>query len=135
MDYSKPNDFRSFGESKTDQDLAQPKSIQEIEAETRQIQEAREARRLREITKRDNEKRQQQAEAKAAKEQPTSTLEDFKGGLQHLQVRLPSDLCKSLKLASIQEERSISDIVLDCLTSQNMMAKKWIHTKGGADAA
>ena len=75
------------------------------------------------------------APRKTTKEDPTSTAEQFTDPPQALQIRLPRDLCKSLKLMSIQEGRSISSIVFDCLTTQQMASKCWIHRKGGTDAA
>ena len=135
MSYPGPDDFQPLGGFQDIQESAKDKTIEEMELETRQIQAARDAKRERERIKREAETSRQDPPARPTKKQPTSTLVDFNGGLQHLQVRLPSDLCQSLKLASIQEGRSISDIVLECLTSQNMVAKKWVHTKGGKDAA
>ena len=72
---------------------------------------------------------------KTSRDEPSTTSEQFTDPPQALQIRLPRDLCKSLKLMSIQEGRSISSIVFDCLTTHQMASKCWIQRKGGSDAA
>ena len=66
------------------------------------------------------------------KKKPDSTRHQFKEPPSHLQVRLPRDLCRSLKLMSIQDERSISEIVLECLTSKEMVTFSWINRRDAA---
>lgn len=61
-----------------------------------------------------------------------STREQFSEGLVPAQFKLPRDLVASLKLHSIQTGRSMSEIVLDALTSQEMVAKAWISVKKSA---
>ena len=54
---------------------------------------------------------------------------EFTGSSVPLQVRLPQDLVQSLRLLSIQQNRSMSEIVLDCLTSGEVIAKAWVTTR------
>jgi len=70
--------------------------------------------------------------AKPKAKTKTSTREHFTDGLVPSQFKLPSDLVASLKLHSIASGRSMSEIVLDCLTSEEMIAKAWISTKRAA---
>lgn len=61
-----------------------------------------------------------------------STREQFSEGLVPAQFKLPRDLVASLKLHSIQTGRSMSEIVLDALTSDQLIAKAWISVKKAA---
>lgn len=61
-----------------------------------------------------------------------STKEHFSEGLVPAQFKLPRDLVASLKLHSISSGKSMSDIVLECLTSEELVAKAWISTKRAA---
>lgn len=63
------------------------------------------------------------------KSESSSTADQFIEPSQALQVRLPRDLVKSLKLMNIRDEKSISEIVLECLTSKRMIQKCWINRK------
>ncbi len=58
-----------------------------------------------------------------------STAGDFTGNPVPGQFKLPGDLLQSLKLISIQEGRSMSAIVLDCLTSDRTIGKAWVSTR------
>lgn len=58
-----------------------------------------------------------------------SSKDEFTGSLVPLQVRVPQDLVQSLRLHSIQQGRSMSDIVLDCLTSSESLSKAWVSTR------
>ena len=66
------------------------------------------------------------------KKEVDSTREQFSEPPHSLQVRIPRDLCKSLKLMSIQDGRPISEIVLECLTSKEMVTKCWINRRSDA---
>lgn len=58
-----------------------------------------------------------------------NTRDQFSEGLVPAQFKLPRDLVASLRLHSIQSGKSMSEIVLECLTSDEMVAKAWISTK------
>lgn len=60
---------------------------------------------------------------------PTSTKEDFTGASVPLQVKLPQDLIQSLKLHSISSGKTMSEMVLDCLTSGESIGKAWVSTR------
>lgn len=57
---------------------------------------------------------------------------EYTGAKKPLQVRLPADLCDSLKLHAIKDDKSISDIVLECLTSKKMVGKAHVRVMGAA---
>lgn len=61
-----------------------------------------------------------------------NTSADFTGPLTPSQFKLPQDLVQSLKLHSISENRSMSDIVLECLTSDRCIGKAWVSTRRAA---
>ena len=61
-----------------------------------------------------------------------TTREHFTEGTVPAQFKLPNDLVTSLKLHAIQTGRTMSDIVLECLTSDEMVAKAWISSKRAA---
>jgi len=52
-----------------------------------------------------------------------------------MQVKLPSDLVQSLQLHSFTSGRKMSDLVLEALTSQEMVTKAWGATRKGSKAA
>ncbi len=58
-----------------------------------------------------------------------STAADFTGNPVPGQFKLPADLLQSLKLISIQEGRSMSQIVYECLTSDRTIGKAWVSTR------
>ena len=60
---------------------------------------------------------------------PTSTREEFTLPCSPLQVKIPQDLIQSLKLHSINSGKTMSELVLDCLTSDQQIAKAWISTR------
>jgi hypothetical protein len=65
---------------------------------------------------------------KAPKE-PTSTRDDFTNACQPLQIKVPQDLIQSLKLHSIATGQTMSELVLDCLTSDGFISKAWVSTR------
>jgi hypothetical protein len=50
--------------------------------------------------------------------------------LQPLQVKIPADLIQSLKLHAISSGQTMSEMVLECLTSKATIGKAWISTRG-----
>ena len=55
--------------------------------------------------------------------------DEFTGALQPLQVKIPADLIQSLKLHAISTDRTMSEMVLECLTSNATISKAWISTR------
>lgn len=62
----------------------------------------------------------------------TSTASDFTAPLVPAQFKLPGDLVQSLKLHSISDGKSMSEIVLECLTSDRFIGKAWVSTRRAA---
>jgi len=60
---------------------------------------------------------------------PANTRNEFTQPAAPLQVKLPQDLIQSLKLHSIGSNKTMSDLVLECLTTQAMVSKAWISTR------
>jgi len=58
--------------------------------------------------------------------------DEFTGALQPLQVKIPSDLIQSLKLHAIGTDKTMSDLVLDCLTSDVQITKAWVSSRRAA---
>jgi hypothetical protein len=61
-----------------------------------------------------------------------ATTADFTGPLTPAQFKLPQDLVQSLKLHSISDGKSMSEIVLECLTSDRFIGKAWVSTRRAA---
>jgi hypothetical protein len=60
---------------------------------------------------------------------PASTRDQFTGALQPLQVKVPEDMIQSLKLHAISSGKTMSEIVLDGLTSTDVVSKAWVSTR------
>lgn len=58
-----------------------------------------------------------------------STANQFTEPTVPAQFKLPADLVQSLKLHSINTGESMSEIVLRCLTSTDVIEKAWISTR------
>jgi len=58
--------------------------------------------------------------------------DEFTGALQPLQVKIPSDLISSIKLHAIGTDKTMSDLVLDCLTSDAQITKAWVSSRRAA---
>jgi hypothetical protein len=58
--------------------------------------------------------------------------DEFTGSLTSLQVRIPSDLVLSIKLQSFESGKSMSEIVLEALTSDATIAKSWVSSRRSA---
>ena len=77
-------------------------------------------------------------ETSAVKRKQTTTpdtTDQFTEPNQNLQIRLPKDLIRSLKLQAIQEDRSISSIVFDLITTQNVAERRHVRRSKVSDAA
>lgn len=57
------------------------------------------------------------------------TADVFNGPLTNLQIRVPADLVASLKLLAIQQNRSMSAIAFEALTTTNNIQKAWVSTR------
>lgn len=66
---------------------------------------------------------------------PSSTAKDFTEPAVPMQVKIPADLVQSLKLHSFTTGRTMSDLVLEALTSGEMVTKAWVATRNGSKAA
>lgn len=78
------------------------------------------------------------SELSAVKKRQTTTpdtTDQFTEPNQNLQIRLPKDLIRSLKLQAIQEDRSISSIVFDLITTQNVAERRHVRRSKVSDAA
>lgn len=64
--------------------------------------------------------------------QAKSTREHFTEATVNAQFKLPRDLVASLRLHSIATGKTMSELVLDTLTSENTVSKAWISTKRAA---
>ena len=58
-----------------------------------------------------------------------SGRDEFTGALQPLQVKIPADLIQSLKLHVISNDKTMSKMVLECLTGPATISKAWISTR------
>ena len=72
---------------------------------------------------------EQAAKPKRRPEPRANTRDEFTQPAAPLQVKLPQDLIQSLKLHSIGSNKTMSDLVLECLTTQAMVSKAWISTR------
>ena len=55
--------------------------------------------------------------------------DEFTGPATPCQLRLPSDLITSLRLLAFQSGRSMSDLALEALTSDQQISKAWVSTR------
>jgi hypothetical protein len=67
--------------------------------------------------------------APARRKTKAATANQFTGPLAPAQFKLPSDLLQSLKLHAIDSNETMSEIVLRCLTSGDLIEKAWISTR------
>jgi hypothetical protein len=58
--------------------------------------------------------------------------DNFTGALAPVQLRLPADMISSLRLMSIQTGRSMSDLAMECLTTDSTVPKSWITSRRSA---
>lgn len=59
----------------------------------------------------------------------TSHDAEFTGPLAPIQLKLPADLIQSLRLAAIQQNETMSAVVLRCLTSSDSVTKMWVSSR------
>ena len=59
----------------------------------------------------------------------TNSREQFTGANIPYQVKVPEDLVQSLKLHAIQSGKTMSQLVVECLTSKDFIAKAWVSTR------
>lgn len=69
------------------------------------------------------------------KKRRTNTRSQFKEARTACQVKLPTDLLQSIRLQAVSQGRTISDIILDCLTSEQMVSFTWISSNREAERA
>jgi hypothetical protein len=67
------------------------------------------------------------APSRRRKQAPTTN--EFNGSLVPAQFKLPADLVQSLKLHAIDTGETMSEIVLRCLTTTDVLTKAWISTR------
>ena len=58
-----------------------------------------------------------------------SAAVEFTGAMTAVQFRLPTDLIQSLRLLSYDSNRSMSDLVLEYLTTSATVQKCWVATR------
>ena len=59
----------------------------------------------------------------------TSSASEFTGGLAPIQFRLPSDLVTSMKLLSLQEGTTLSELALRLLTTSEVCPRVWVSRR------
>jgi len=69
------------------------------------------------------------AQSSGRSRKSVSTTSQFVGAAVPVQFKLPKDLVDSLKLHSINNSETMSDIVLRCLTTTDVIEKAWISTR------
>ena len=69
------------------------------------------------------------------KKKKSSTRGQFKEASTACQIKLPTDLLQSIRLQAVSQGRTISDIILDCLTSEQMVSFTWISSNREAEKA
>lgn len=58
-----------------------------------------------------------------------NSRDQFTGANIPYQVKVPEDLVQSLKLHAIQSGKTMSQLVVECLTSKDFIAKAWVSTR------
>ena len=71
----------------------------------------------------------EQSETPSRRRKEVNTTAQFTGPLAPAQFKLPADLLQSLKLHAINTNETMSEIVLRCLTSADVIEKAWISTR------
>ncbi len=69
------------------------------------------------------------APSRRRKSADVNTANQFSGSLVPAQFKIPSDLLQSLKLHAINSNETMSEIVLRCLTTSDLIEKAWISTR------
>ena len=58
-----------------------------------------------------------------------STRDQFNGTSTPIQLKLDSELIQSLKLHAIDSGKTMSEIVMECMTSKQLVKRAWISTR------
>ena len=69
------------------------------------------------------------SQVRKPKSAPPTTRDDFTAANAPLQIKIPSDLIQSLRLHAIASGKSMSELALECLTSEEFLGKAWISTR------
>ena len=69
---------------------------------------------------------------RTAPREPASTRSQFNGNSVPIQLKLDSELIESLKLIAVSSKRSMSEIVMDCLTTNSKINKTWTTSRRDA---
>lgn len=70
-----------------------------------------------------------ESEAPAKRRKRATAAGEFTDSPAPIQFKLPGDLCRTLKLLSIQQGKSMSEIVLEALTSDTVIRPVWIASR------
>lgn len=60
------------------------------------------------------------------RKRPEASSNEFTGSPVPLQIRVPSDLVQSLRLLAIDQDRTVSEIVLEAITTGQRVDKAWV---------
>ena len=61
--------------------------------------------------------------------EPSSTRDQFNGTTTPIQLKLDSELIQSLKLHAISSGKTMSELVMECMTSKDMIKRAWITVR------
>ena len=67
--------------------------------------------------------------ARSKRQRSATPTGEFTDSLTPIQFKLPGDLCRTLKLLSIQTGKSMSELVLEHLTSEQVIRPVWISSR------
>lgn len=69
------------------------------------------------------------ARSDAGEKPSRARLEEWAGSPTPIQVKLPADLVKSLKLIGFDTGKTVSELVLECLTTTATIEKTWVASR------
>ena len=69
------------------------------------------------------------APSRSKRQRSSTPTGEFTDALTPIQFKLPGDLCRTLKLLSIQTGKSMSELVLEHLTSEQIIRPVWISSR------
>jgi len=69
------------------------------------------------------------APSRSKRQRSATPTGEFTDALTPVQFKLPGDLCRTLKLLSIQTGKSMSELVLEHLTSEQIIRPVWISSR------
>jgi len=61
-----------------------------------------------------------------------SDADAFTGPLSPVQLRIPADLISSLRLLAYQSGRSMSELAIECFTTETIIPKTWVTSRRSA---